>query len=94
MGQKRVASLAVLLTESQLLRDIDFSSITNIFAGDKDASAFEFRTESFLIVIYTAKNNVISLPAVEILKAQFPHQEFSWKYSIICSVILSLFYIL
>lgn len=60
MGQKRLASLAVLSTDSQLLRDIDFSSITNIFAEDKDASAFEFRTESFLIVIYTAKNNVIS----------------------------------
>ena len=49
MGQKRFASLAVLSIESQLLRDFDFSSVIDIFAED---------TKSFLIVTYTAKNNI------------------------------------
>ena len=35
MGQKRLVSLAVLSIESQLLRDIDFSSVIDIFAEDK-----------------------------------------------------------
>ena len=35
MGQKRLVSLAVLPIESQLLREIDFSSEIDIFAKDK-----------------------------------------------------------
>ena len=35
IGQKRLASLAVLSIESQLLRGIDFSSVIDIFAEDE-----------------------------------------------------------
>ena len=35
IGQKKLASFAVLSLESQLLRVIDFSSVLDIFAEDK-----------------------------------------------------------